>query len=220
MVKNAADLLPSGDPGSIPRSGKFPGEGNGNPLQYACLGKSHGCRSLAGPWSHESQTQLNNYTTTTYCLFGEEVSPGVNCTLPISGNVYTEKWKVKVAQSCPALCDPMNYTVHGILQARILEWVAFSFSRGSSQIRDQTQVSHIAGRFFTNWATREAHVCIEKDSKCGLVMSIHPPPQLGSQPGEHSDVTAMVGLSPLIPSTLQGNPLFWLELVGQGRVWE
>ena len=91
MVKNAADLLPSGDPGSIPRSGKFPGEGNGNPLQYACLGKSHGCRSLAGPWSHESQTQLNNYTTTTYCLFGEEVSPGVNCTLPISGNVYTEK---------------------------------------------------------------------------------------------------------------------------------
>ena len=69
MVKNAADLLPSGDPGSIPRSGKFPGEGNGNPLQYACLGKSHGCRSLAGPWSHESQTQRNNYTTTTYCLF-------------------------------------------------------------------------------------------------------------------------------------------------------
>ena len=52
------------------------------------------------------------------------------------------------------LCDPMDYTVHGILQARILEWVAFPFSRGSSQPRDQTQVSHIAGGFFTSWAPR------------------------------------------------------------------
>ena len=57
--------------------------------------------------------------------------------------------KVKVAQSCPILCDPMDYAVHGILQARILEWVAFPFSRGSSQPRDGTQVSHIAGGFFT-----------------------------------------------------------------------
>ena len=62
---------------------------------------------------------------------------------------------VKVAQSCLTLCDPMDYTVHGILQARILEWVAFSFSRGSSQPRDRTQVSHIAGRFFTSWVIRE-----------------------------------------------------------------
>ena len=50
----------------------------------------------------------------------------------------------------------MDYIVHGILQARILEWVAFPFSGGSSQFRDQTQVSHIAGRFFTSWVTREA----------------------------------------------------------------
>ena len=64
--------------------------------------------------------------------------------------------KVKVTQLCPTLCDPMDYTVHGILQARILEWVAFPFSRGSSQPRDQTQVSHSAGRFFTSWTTREA----------------------------------------------------------------
>ena len=49
-----------------------------------------------------------------------------------------------------------EYTVHGILQARILEWVSFPFSRGSSQSRVQTQVSHIAGKFFTSWATREA----------------------------------------------------------------
>ena len=50
----------------------------------------------------------------------------------------------------------MEYTAHGILQARILEWVAFPFSRGSSQPRVRTQVSRIAGGFFTSWATREA----------------------------------------------------------------
>ena len=66
------------------------------------------------------------------------------------------KVKVKVAQSCLTLCDPMDYTVHGTLQARILEWVAFPFSRGSTQPRGWTQVSDIAGRFFTCWATREA----------------------------------------------------------------
>ena len=54
------------------------------------------------------------------------------------------------------LCDPMDYAVHGILQARILEWVAFPFFRGSSQPRGRTQVSRIAGEFFTSWATREA----------------------------------------------------------------
>ena len=54
--------------------------------------------------------------------------------------------KVKDAQSCPTLCNPMDYTVQGILQARILEWVAFPFSRGSSQLRDRTQVSRIATR--------------------------------------------------------------------------
>ena len=56
----------------------------------------------------------------------------------------------KSLQSCPTLCDPMGYTVYGILQARILEWVAFLFSRGSSQPRDQTQVSCTASRFFTS----------------------------------------------------------------------
>ena len=65
----------------------------------------------------------------------------------------------EVAQSCTTLCDPLDCnlsgsSVHGIFQARVLEWVAISFSRGSSQPRDQTQVSHIAGRRFTLWATR------------------------------------------------------------------
>ena len=55
---------------------------------------------------------------------------------------YTVKVKVKVAQLCYTLCNPMDYTVHGILQARILEWVAFPFSRGSSQHRDQNQESN------------------------------------------------------------------------------
>ena len=64
--------------------------------------------------------------------------------------------KVKVAKSCPTLCDPDDYTIHGILQARMLEWVGAPFSRGSSQSRDWTQISHIAGGFFTGWATREA----------------------------------------------------------------
>ena len=67
----------------------------------------------------------------------------------------------EVTQSCPTLCDPVDcsppgFFVHGILQARILEWVTISFSRGSSWSRDQTQVSRIGGRGFNLWATREA----------------------------------------------------------------
>ena len=65
---------------------------------------------------------------------------------------------VLVAQPCPALCNPMDCSpsgssVHGILQARILEWVAMPSSRGSSQPRDRTRVSGTAGSFFTVWAT-------------------------------------------------------------------
>ena len=72
------------------------------------------------------------------------------------------KW-IEVAQSCPTVCDPMDCSllgssVHGIFQARILEWVAIYFSRGTSQPRDQTRVSCIAGRCFTIWATREGTI--------------------------------------------------------------
>ena len=62
---------------------------------------------------------------------------------------------MKVAQSCPTLCDLVDYKVHGILQARTVESVAFPFSRGSSQPREWTQVSHIEGRFFISLATRK-----------------------------------------------------------------
>ena len=85
---------------------------------------------------------------------------------------WTAKWfsyiyvcVCKSTQLCPTLFDPMDYrspgtSVHGLLQARIQEWVAIPFSMGSSQPRDRPQVSCIAGRFFTVWATREAHMCI------------------------------------------------------------
>ena len=70
------------------------------------------------------------------------------------------EWVSEVAQSCPTLCNPMGCSlpgpsICGIFQARVLEWVAISFSRGSPWPRDQTQVSHIAKRHFTVWATRE-----------------------------------------------------------------
>ena len=70
---------------------------------------------------------------------------------------------MKVAQSCLTLCDIMDYTVRGILQARTLEWVAIPFSRGSSQPRDWTQVSHIACRLFTSWANEQGCINHGKD---------------------------------------------------------
>ena len=65
--------------------------------------------------------------------------------------------RVLVTQSCLTLCNPVDYSppgssIHGILQARILEWVAISFSRGSSQLGDRTRVSCIVGRCFNHWA--------------------------------------------------------------------
>ena len=78
-------------------------------------------------------------------------------------SIVTErKWKWRLL-SCVQLCDAMDYTVHEILQARILEWAAFPFSRGSFQSRDRTQVSSITGGFFNSWATREAQK--EKSNK-------------------------------------------------------
>ena len=74
--------------------------------------------------------------------------------------------RAKSLQSCPAFCNlmdcsPLGSSVHGILQERILEWIAIPFSRVSPQLWDQTWVSCIAGRFFTLWATREAHIILK-----------------------------------------------------------
>ena len=75
--------------------------------------------------------------------------------------VYTRCMHAKSLQSCPTLCNPMDCSppgscIHGILQARILEWVAIPFSRGSPWPREQTCVSCIEGGLFTIWATRQA----------------------------------------------------------------
>ena len=75
-----------------------------------------------------------------------------------------------VVQLCPTLCEPMDWSPsdssdYGIFQARVLEGVAISFSRGSSQPRDWTQVSCIVGRLFTLWATREARMIDGSPSK-------------------------------------------------------
>ena len=81
-----------------------------------------------------------------WAYFYLTLSDGFVCWLPqqkifsVGLNLYLVK--VKVAQSCSTLCNPIDYTVLGILQARILEWVAFPFSRGYSQPRNQAQVSH------------------------------------------------------------------------------
>ena len=71
---------------------------------------------------------------------------------PIAHAVSESNSVVSDSLQCRVSC-----AVHGILQARILEWVDFPFSRGSFQPRNQTRVSCTAGRFFTNWAIREAH---------------------------------------------------------------
>ena len=86
------------------------------------------------------------------------------------------KKKSLVPQSCLTLCDPMDCSlptssVHGIFQARVLEWGAISFSRGSSQPRDRMQASHIVGRRFTVWATREV-LCI-RASMDGVYLHHH-----------------------------------------------
>ena len=80
------------------------------------------------------------------------------------------KWTSEVAQSCVTLCDPVDCSlpsspIHGILQARILEWVAISFSRGSSLPRDRTRVSYTGGRRFNFWASREAQDLIKYSYK-------------------------------------------------------
>ena len=87
------------------------------------------------------------------------------------GHWMQSEWSRSVVSDSlqPVDCSPPSSTVHGILQARTLQWVAISFSRGSSQPRDRTQVSHIAGRRLNLCATREApkNLLIWKDPDAG-----------------------------------------------------
>ena len=115
---------------------------------------------------------------------------------------WVSEW-VKVTQSCPTLHDPKDYAIHGILQARIPEWVPFPFDRGSFQPRNQTQVSCIAGGFFTSWATREAQeYCsgypISSPADC---------PDPGIEPGSPALQADSLQLS------YQGSPLFHIPLL-------
>ena len=87
-------------------------------------------------------------------------------------SIENSDWK---APSHVWLCNPMEHTVHGILQTRILEWVAVPFSIGSSQLRGWTQVSCIVCRFFTSWATREASEGYERENgKAVRVLKLGP----------------------------------------------
>ena len=94
-------------------------------------------------------------TVEDFIFLGSQITVDSDCSHEIKKICSLEE--MKVAHSvmsdisviiCNSNCN--NYTIHGILQARILEWVAFLFSRGSSQPRDRTQVSHLAGGFFTS----------------------------------------------------------------------
>ena len=115
-------------------------------------------------WSHLTVPKSNTPKQNGPLGFPLLVSKDLDWSLEIGPSFsisWNRKVKVLVAQSCPTPCNPMNCSlpgssVHEILQGRILEWVAIPFSRGSSQPRDWTYVSYIAGRFFTTWATREA----------------------------------------------------------------
>ena len=140
-----------------------------------------------------------------------------------------------VTNLCPTLCKPMNWclpgsSVHGVLQARILKWVAISFSRWCSQPRDQTWVSSVAGRFFTNWAMREAlelriHMhCRHKDwfnifhqlySQVALVVKNMP-----AEAGVERDPGSICGLG-RCPGEVHGNPLQYscLENTMDRRAW-
>ena len=122
----------AGDPGSIPGLGRSPGEGNGYPLQYSC------------PANQDFLMPADTAAATAAKLLQ-------SCPTLVVSKVESES---EVAQSCPTLCDPMDCSlpgspVHGIFQARVLEWIAISFSRGSSQPKDRTQVSRIVDRRFT-----------------------------------------------------------------------
>ena len=123
------------------------------------------------------------------------------------------KWS-EVAQLCPTLCDPVfcsppGSSIHGILQAIILEWVAISFSRGSSRTRDRTQVSRIVGRCFNLWVTREAHRNTAA-AAAAAAKSLQSCPTLcdpidGSPPG-----------SP-VPGILQARTLEWVAISFSNR---
>ena len=101
---------------------------------------------------------LYAHITSIYVMFTWQAGLSVNFQYLLNPALDTSCLCTKLLQSCPTLCNPVDHnlpssSVRGILRARILEWVAIPFSRGSSQPRKGTGVSCVAGRFFTVWAT-------------------------------------------------------------------
>ena len=97
------------------------------------------------------------------CIFCTSESPSGKQNSILMVQLWKKESESEVTQSCLTLCDPVDCSlpgssIHGILQERVLEWVAISFCRGSSRPRVWTWVSHIAGRHFALWATREAQL--------------------------------------------------------------
>ena len=122
-----------------------------------------------------------------------------------------EQWKWKSFSCVQHFANPMDYTVHGTLQAKILEWVAFPFSKGSSQPRDQTQVSCTARGFLTSWATREAQ----------QYWSGYPIPSPGELPDPGIEPESLALQADSLPTELSKKlcrRLLWFKLKGLEKV--
>ena len=126
-------------------------------------------------WGHMANSWKG--TPNVYFICWEQTEPSSEVSWQLN---YSES---EVAQSCPTLCDPMDcslqgFSIHGIFQARIVEWVTISFSRGSSRPRDGTRVSHIGGRCFNLWATWKQLGFLPQEI-CNVIISVFSNPSSG-----------------------------------------
>jgi len=139
---------------------------------------------------------------------------------------YCEKSESEVAQSCPTLWDPIDCnlpgsSVHGIFQARILEWVSISFSRGYSPPRDRTQVSRTAGRLFAVWATGEPQDIVSRPQIWQVLWGF-PGGSMVKNPPANAGDTGLIPGSKISPGKGNGNSLQYSRLrnsMDRGAWW-
>ena len=165
------------NPGNHYYAASFKWAPGGTSWAVQCLGLHPSCRAAAGSipgqelGSHISwgaAKKILKIKWASWNKFAKQVGSVVKHTeICTTGNIWIVRTclpkgesESEVAQSCPTLCNHMDCSlpgssVHGIFQAIVLEWIAISFSRGSSQPRDRTRVSHTVDRRFTVWTTRE-----------------------------------------------------------------
>ena len=126
---------------------------------------------------------------------------------------------MKATQLCPIFCKPMDYTVLGILQARILEWIAVPISRGSSQPRERTQVSCIADRRFNLWASRPFK---SRGQRVGTSALVLPMTVQSWLPSEFTGLISLwsKGLSRVFPSTIIQKHQFFGTQRSWRRKWQ